>query len=186
MSFLWRLLALAALSAMPVTSSLAASSSPNAVGTSSAGAHRNHKVTPGNPARVSGGQAPGIARGQSMIGPGKSTAKPPSAQPTPNGGQGVNRQGLNDAVKGPGLQPGNVAPRGMGGPNGTAANLGVHALPRGGASTLGAGPGISGGVHKRAGEINGSTMVTRGFAPAKIAPPSKPSTAINGTGIGRK
>jgi hypothetical protein len=185
MSFVWRLLAVVALSAMPVTSSLAASSSPNTAVTSSAGAHGNHKVTPGShPASVPEAQAPGIARSHPMIAPGKSIAKPLR---TPNGGQGVNRQGVNGAVKGPGLQPsGNVAPRGMGGPNRTAVNLGVHTLPRGGASTPGPAPGMSGGVHKRAGEINGSTMVTRGFAPAKIAPPAKANAAINGTGLGRK
>ena len=172
MSFFGRLLALAVLSAMPVTSSLAASSSPNSAGTSSPGAHRNHKVTPGShPASVPEAQAPGIARSHPVIAPGKSIAKPLR---TPNSG-------------GPGLQPSvNVAPRGMGGPNGTAVNLGVHTMPRGAASTPGPAPGISGGVHKRAGEINGSTMVTRGFAPAKITPPAKANAAINGTGLGRK
>jgi hypothetical protein len=175
MSFVCRLLAVAALSAMPVTSSLAASSSASAAGNSSHAARESHRVAPKGPARVPGSQVPGIARSQPMIVPGKSNPKPPSALRTPNG------QGFNGQGRGPRLQlPGNVAPREMGGPDGTSVNSRVHALPRGGASPLGTAPGTGGGVNRRPAEINGSLIGTRGLRPRRSLPqpkPMQPSTA---------
>jgi hypothetical protein len=192
MSLVWRLLAVMALSAMPMSSGLAAASSPSAPGNGSSGAHGVHKGTPRagmGPAKASespGPGTPGIARGQPMIGLGKSSLKPPSALRIFNG------QGLNGpAVKGPGLGPhGDLSERGTGSPRGTATNSGIPGVrtqQRGGTNPLvGAGPSISGGLPRRPAEINGSTMGARGLAAAKIAPSPKANTSINGTGLGRR
>src|SRR5262249_35564757 len=141
-----------------------------------------------------------MAHGQALIGLGKSASKPASALrrlsgPGFNGpgsnGPGVNGHSVNGlngpAVKGPGLGPtGELAARGIGSPHGTAANSGnsgVRAPQGGGAHPWGAG----GGSPRRPGEINGSTLNTRGFAVAKIAPAPKTNTSsINGTGLGRR
>ena len=205
MSLVWRLLAVMALSASPLSLfpfafgplslGLAAAASPGAPGNSSSGAQGGHKGTSrGGTAAAKatenpGPGAPGMAHGQALIGLGKSASKPASALRTLSGPR-VN--GLNGpAVKGPGLGPtGELAVRGIGSLHGTAANSGNSGIrtPQGGGThPWGAGPGAGGGLPRRPGEINGSMLGSRGFTVAKIAPAPKANTSsINGTGLGRR
>jgi hypothetical protein len=188
MSCVWLLLAVVALSAIPISSGFAASSS-SASGNTSSGVHGVHKGIPKGgigPARAietPGPGAPGIANTRPMIAPGKGSPKPPSTLRTLNG------QGFNGPARGLGSQ-GDPSARGTGSPHGTAASSGIpgpgiRTLQRGVTNPLGAVPSIGSGVPKKPGELNGSRMGARGLTPARIAPSPKANTGINGTGLGK-
>src|SRR5215470_3542772 len=120
MSSVWRLLAVMVLSAMLMSSGLAAASSLSGPGNGSSGAHGGHKGTPRagtGPAKATesqGSGAPRIGRGLPMSGPGKMTSKAPSGL-RPLNVPAINGQGVN----GPGLGPqGDQAVRGTGSPHG--------------------------------------------------------------------
>jgi hypothetical protein len=103
MSCVWLLLAVVALSVIPIRSGFAASSS-SASGNPSSGVHGVHKGIPKGgigPARAietPGPGAPGIAHTRPMIVPGKGSPKPPSTLRTLNG------QGFNGPARGLGSQ----------------------------------------------------------------------------------
>jgi hypothetical protein len=187
-----RLLAVMAVSAIPISSGFAASSS-GAPGNTSSGMHGVHKGTPkggigaARAIETPGPGAPGITHRQPMIVPGKGNAKPTSTLRSFNG-QGVN----GPTVKAPGLgSQGDLSTRATGSLHGTAASAGIpgpgiHTLRRGMTNPLGAAPSIGSGVPRRPGELNGSDMGARGLTAAKIAPSPKANTGINGTGLGRR
>ena len=181
------LLAVVALTAVPLSSSLGASSSSGAPANPAPVAHATHKggvqPGPGAAAATKGPASLSLPNGRPAIGGGKTTAKPPAMRGP------LNRAPSNGAiVKDPSAAPQGFAPNPMGtghltiAPHSTAASSGaVTSKPAAPAVT----PGM-GGMRKTTAQINGTAMVARGTTTAKINPSPKAGGSINGTEIGRR
>ena len=185
------LLAVVALTAVPLSSSLGASSSSGAPANPAPVAHATHKggvqTGPGAAAASKGPASLSLPNGRPAIGGGKTIAKPPVMRGP------LNRAPSNGAiVKDPSAAPQGFAPNPTGtghltiAPHSTAASSGPVSLQtRSRPAAPAVTPGM-GGMRKTTAQINGTAMVARGTTTAKINPSPKAGGSINGTEIGRR
>jgi hypothetical protein len=184
-------LAVVALTAVPLSSSLGASSSSGAPANPAPVAHASHKggaqTGPGAATANKGPQSLSLPNGRPAIGGGKTTAKPPAMRGPLHGAPSS-----GTIAKGASAAPQSFAPNPMGtghltiAPHSPAASSGTTRLQTTSKpATLGVTPG-GGGMGKTTAQINGTAMTGRGTTTAKINPSPKAGGSINGTEMGRR